>query len=1051
MAGDIQKLAEELANLNKNSTLWAQPQMQPQLQSYANATPGALSPSMLGGSQVNMNYALQQQHLLNPFRAQAYGGNFNSMMPGAEYATSSRMGIYRESSIAVDPASRGQHSFWDDLATSYHFKSYAAYEDPFLSRLQTSQRMSERKENLATGAIGLGGAAASFMPWAHILGGGTALAGAAGVAAGVASVGVGLVAAPVAAGMVEGYYDRRNETARIQNVMRDLVTGVGVSGAYGQGVSADKASNMMLSMRTKSAHDPHKSMDDYMNIFETGAASGLFNFEGTDTAIVDKVKKATKMIDTIMLLAGDSTIQSAVQRMSKFQAMGVDFNSMESTMTSIKASALLAGTTFEDIMNQGGSIGAQQAQLMGASSALGMHVGSAAYATANTMIQGGTITTAEAAARGGKKGMAQRTSSMQLNDIHSYLGTRIGAIMDSDGNIDQSAFDDLISGKTPDAINKSITNARKMGLRTFVAHNEDALVNAEAELTKNPYNTIRLLRTIYQDMSEYGHGGDMQEYFKSRGSAGKELAKSVSLDAVHEIYLSNRRVEQSKKAQDKEKRISAGRFWNERATAFNVFADDMMSGFGYNARAREQEIEASIEAGAVYRENPSDPFAGYDISNVDTSKWGSKVKANEALKVFKHITSPSLNAMLEKYGDQKTQEFAENFMAARIKTSTMSKHNLVGRDDRERILGLIGDPQGFGSGIRNLMNDTFQAGYSNFNPEAYNTLSDEDRAKYHLLIKQGAVDRSHVTALADLGVSIDNQVEQGKKGETYRKLKGELLDLTDVIDSGYNLKYYDRSKAWASDKTGLLSKGLSAVNIEAGDVSTYDAMTKARYNFFESDEKVDYITGDTSFNDIRKANRYLLSQGMTQYEIDARVKSGNTDRGGFEYGPSQAPEYEPSQAPGSLSIEKVKALSTVGALTTQGRASLSAVGYFAKDYEKAKIDKAALKDPMKLMSHLLDPSVTMFTTKEQLAKTADSNEALAKAKKDMGVSDEDYKTSLKHYIEKTQADQEKAKAEILKKGSVAEKNLVQVTDIKMAVQAIASTVNEGAIQINGIE
>ena len=127
MSGDMQKLADELAKLNKNSSLWAQPQVQqsgaatlmtqgqPQLQSYlqqyAYATPGAMSPAMYQADPTQANYALQQQYYLNPYRAQAYGGQFNNMMPGAQFATSPRMGIYRPGQAASISGGYAQPSF----------------------------------------------------------------------------------------------------------------------------------------------------------------------------------------------------------------------------------------------------------------------------------------------------------------------------------------------------------------------------------------------------------------------------------------------------------------------------------------------------------------------------------------------------------------------------------------------------------------------------------------------------------------------------------------------------------------------------------------------------------------------------------------------------------------------------------------------------------------------------------------------------------------------------------------------------------------------------
>ena len=183
MAESIQSLAEELARLNKNNTLWAQPQIQSQsgaaaavtqnqpqmqdymLQQYAYANPGGVAPAHMYADPRAANYALQQQHYLNPYQARFYGGQFNPNMPGAEYQTSSRLGIYRQGYQGPQAGGFAQPSLFGDVMTLSGYKSYAGYESPYHEQIAASRRMTERGESITNmGIMGLGLAAGMMLP-----------------------------------------------------------------------------------------------------------------------------------------------------------------------------------------------------------------------------------------------------------------------------------------------------------------------------------------------------------------------------------------------------------------------------------------------------------------------------------------------------------------------------------------------------------------------------------------------------------------------------------------------------------------------------------------------------------------------------------------------------------------------------------------------------------------------------------------------------------------------------------------------------------------------
>lgn len=598
MAEDIQALAAELAKLNKNSTLWAQPQiqasgaasmmtqnqaqLQPYLQDYAYANPGSMNPAMYHADPRQANYALQQQHFLNPYRAQAYGGAFNSNMPGAEFATSSRLGIYRPGQTGTTPSGYAQPGFMGDTATLTGFRSYAGYQNPYEEQIAASRRMTQRAETAT--AIGIEGAglAASF-----------AFGGPIGIAA---SIG-GTEAMRYTTGQ---YFARREETGQIHDVMKDLISGTSASGLTGTGASMRQSSKMMRELRMASAYNPNKSIEDYHDVLQTGAATGLFNFEDDTGEITGKVKKATKMVNMMMMLAGDPDIQSTIKRMSDFQAMGVSIGQMDRMASDMKSFSNLANASFEDVMSRGGAMGAQQMQMMGGSAAFGMRAGGMAQGMANRMLQSGVLTPEEAALRGGKSGIMQTMSGMMTNDIHSYLSSRAPGIMTSDGKLDKDAFNKMISGTGGDQISNALTRFRGMDRNEFLLNSEDVVAQAESMMT--PVQMIQMQRQIMKETMG-ATGMSKEDYFASKGKAGKSLRHMLSDNNLADQVVSESRVMQEKSSKRYAEELQANRWYNKAARQIGIWKDEVFDSEIFDDLAENSDRRASAASGGVYRRN----------------------------------------------------------------------------------------------------------------------------------------------------------------------------------------------------------------------------------------------------------------------------------------------------------------------------------------------------------------------------------------------------------------------------------------------------------------
>ena len=589
MAESIQTLADELARLNKNSTLWAQPQNQAQpkmqdymMQQYAYANPGSVAPAHMYADPRAANYALQQQHYLNPYQARFYGGEFAGNMPGAEYQTSSRMGIYRQGIQANQPQAVSQPGLLEDLTTLHFYRSYAGYENPYKEQIEASRRMVERKAS----ALAIGGTIASI--------GTVAMSGLPGLA-------LGALAIPAAMYTGHQFMQRQREVGQIYDVMQDLVSGSAATGLFGKGVGMRTSSEMMREMRIAAAADPHKAIQDYQSVFETGAATGLFNFEDSSGEIMSKLKQATKMVNTMMMLAEDPDLQSTVKRMAEFQSMGVSLNQMERMTSDIKAFASLANSSFEEVMSQGASVGAQQMQMMGGSAAFGMRAGGMAMGMANRMMQSGALDPLEAARRGGKSGIMQTMSSMMTNQVHSILGSRAAYIMNPDGSLNEEALGALISGQAGDAIGGSISNFNNMNKFTYLVNQGDVVAKAQSKMSE--MDTLWLME---EDKRRWMHLTGIRDenayYYARGGESGAAVLKYMMSD---ENKMDLIRAQEQVGIETESKRYAeanaANFFFNTAARKFNMFHADVTDWKTQDYINEALDREASNNSGGFYR------------------------------------------------------------------------------------------------------------------------------------------------------------------------------------------------------------------------------------------------------------------------------------------------------------------------------------------------------------------------------------------------------------------------------------------------------------------
>jgi hypothetical protein len=460
----------------------------------------------------------------------------------------------------------------------------------------------------------------------------------------------------------DAYFGRRAQTGRIQAVMNDLVSGSSATGVMGTGVSGREASNMMQQMRMSAAVDPTKSMDDYMNILETGAATGLYNFSDNTTDVMANVKQASKMVNMMMMLAEDPDIQSSIKRMADFQAMGIAPGQMERMATDLRGFASLANASFEEVMNRGGSIGAQQMQMMGGSAAFGMRAGGMAMGAANRMMQSGFFSPEEAAMRGGRSGITQQLSGMLTNNIHSYLSTRAAAFMNPDGSLNQEAFRNVVEGRG-DAINSAIGNFSNMSSADYIMNYQDAVASGQASLSS--MDTINMMRQMVRERQDLGLSRNEALVSIGGEQGARVLERFISDDNVRDVNMAELRTLEETSSKRRAELSQASKFYNRIGTGI---ASDMERftqlafGGAFDSIAEYQEQSAAEAAGAFYRPGIADT-SGLSESARRRFSLSSKLDGADSGLTFRSIEGrDGIDAFLPNFFDRTSnRDMAELF------------------------------------------------------------------------------------------------------------------------------------------------------------------------------------------------------------------------------------------------------------------------------------------------------------------------------------------------------------------------------------------------------
>jgi hypothetical protein len=568
--------------------------MQTNMQAFSNMLPGAVNPAfslgMNNAQALNQQMLMMAQNNMNPYIAAAMSQSaMGQNLVDAQYMTSPRMGVFRQAPQGLGPEAIGgsRGLFWD-LATTMGARSFAMYEDPFLAVQQARGRMFRRGESLVSTGVSAGSIGAGLM-----------MGGPLGVVAGL-----GLEA--VTSTITDQYFGRRAQAQRIHEMTRPLIT-TGDVGPAGAGLSYRASSELVSDMRRYAAESPFFNQRDMESMLRSSAEAGTMNFVGRREEIMRALKNQAEMLHVFMRITGDPDLQSAFQRMARFQTLGISTGNQVSFLNNVQAFARTAGIGVQQMMDTGVALGAQQAVQVGAAPQLGAELGAMSRAFTRVAQQRGVFNPLQMAIRGGQEGVAQNVTAMALGGINRQLGLGLAGLVTRDENgeftIDEDAVQDYITGGTSTSalIRRSQSNLRRWGpggTRAFMRERRDLSALLQSNLT--PGDVIGLIRAQVRGAVDASGGRYTtddayrliygENWKEMREFAGAENARAQAQTMSHQ-YSRMRFAEM-------ERIRSANAWYNRLGTAFASSVNNIYEGLFGDILRQQAEKQQLAEAAA---------------------------------------------------------------------------------------------------------------------------------------------------------------------------------------------------------------------------------------------------------------------------------------------------------------------------------------------------------------------------------------------------------------------------------------------------------------------
>jgi hypothetical protein len=223
------------------------------------------------------------------------------------------------------------------------------------------------------------------------------------------------------------------------------------SGPLGVGFSASMAERAAESLQNlgNSSTFRRETFDrfnasDVAGITQGAAHAGLMSGVGNVEQMTSRVRDVAKSLSAFMELAQEPDIQRALQTMGNLRTSGLNLSETLGAVQSGRAFARMAGTSFQEMLEVGGSAGAGMFQNFGMSAGAGTRAGMANLGMATMGQNAGYINPALMSALRGPQGLAAMYNQFSANMMGMPM--LAPAMMTAGGGLNVSALQSLAAG-----------------------------------------------------------------------------------------------------------------------------------------------------------------------------------------------------------------------------------------------------------------------------------------------------------------------------------------------------------------------------------------------------------------------------------------------------------------------------------------------------------------------------------------------------------------------------------------------------------------------------
>jgi hypothetical protein len=301
------------------------------------------------------------------------------------------------------------------------------FQSPYAHGIAQHQ---EEQRRMFAGTIGVASGAARF--GTDLLGGamgayyggragggvGAAIGGIAGFM-GTELSGLGRMGQSAFTNSVLGPAVNTNGYARgIEQMSQGFVAGGAFGSASGSGFSPFASAQAALGMEGLSrssqfqAQTSHRfNTADVMRLGQMGASEGLMGGVQSPTEMRERVRELAKTLSSFMELAQEPDLQRAIQTMGQLRTSGLNLGETRQAVANGRTFARMAGTTFSQLSEMGGSMGSMTYQGMGLTQGLGFQAGMANFGMAQSSANAGVLGPQMMNLLGGAQGYAQQQNA----------------------------------------------------------------------------------------------------------------------------------------------------------------------------------------------------------------------------------------------------------------------------------------------------------------------------------------------------------------------------------------------------------------------------------------------------------------------------------------------------------------------------------------------------------------------------------------------------------------------------------------------------------------